>query len=345
MDKIESLLFYDADELNNMQIDPMFFVVEDMLPIGLSILASPPKFGKSWLCMMLSIAVSSGTSFLGFRTNKSGVLYLALEDSYQRLQDRMNKVLRGMKPNDLFTMSIQCRDLGHGLIQQLEEYLENKPDTKLIIIDTFAKIRSDCKRGESAYTQDYREAGALKQFADNHKICVLLVHHTKKMRDVGDIFANISGTMGLTGAADTMIVLSKDDRMDEQTKLSITGRDVDMNEYQMQFDKEKCRWNILGKAEDVEKEYEAERYYSNPIICTIKKLLQQEKGLWKGSASEIIQASRYFQEPIYENAQSLGRSINKLQEDMFLYDKIVYRAIKNGTGSKIHEFSVADGRY
>jgi len=93
-DKIEPLSFHAADELKSMEIDPMFFVVENMLPTGLSILASPPKFGKSWLCMMLSIAVSSGKSFLGFRTNKCGVLYLALEDSYQRLQDRMNKVLR-----------------------------------------------------------------------------------------------------------------------------------------------------------------------------------------------------------------------------------------------------------
>ena len=95
VDKIEPLFFHAADELKNMEIEPMFFVVENMLPVGLSILASPPKFGKSWMCMMLSIAVSNGTPFLGFKTNKSGVLYLALEDSYQRLQDRMSKVLRG----------------------------------------------------------------------------------------------------------------------------------------------------------------------------------------------------------------------------------------------------------
>lgn len=345
VDKIEPLFFHAADELKNMEIEPMFFVVENMLPVGLSILASPPKFGKSWMCMMLSIAVSNGTPFLGFKTNKSGVLYLALEDSYQQLQDRMSKVLRGAQASNLFAMSIQCRDLGHGLIQQLEEYLQERPETKLIVIDTFAKIRSDCKRGESAYTQDYREAGALKQFADAHKICILLVHHTKKMRDIGDVFANISGTMGLTGASDTMIVLSKDDRMDEQTKLSITGRDVDMNEYQMQFDKDSCRWHILGTSEDVEKEQALERYNTHPIVETVRKLLQQNKGTWRGTASELIQSSRYFQTPIYENAQTLGKAISKLQEDMFLNDKILYNPIKNGTGSKIHEFSVANNNH
>lgn len=340
IEKVESLSFHIASDLEQMEIDPMFFIVEGLLPTGLSILASPPKFGKSWLCMMLSTAVSGGTSFLGFKTNKCGVLYLALEDSYARLQDRMAKVLRGAKANSLLAMSIQCRDLGHGLIQQLEEHLHERPETKLIIIDTFAKIRSDCKRGESAYTQDYREAGVLKQFADSHKICILLVHHTKKMRDLGDIFANISGTMGLTGASDTMIVLSKDDRMDEQTKLSITGRDVDMNEYQMQFDKEQCRWHILGKSEDIEQELAFEKYNNHPIVNTVRKLLQQEKGTWRGTASELIQASRYFQTPIYESAQTLGKTISKLQEELFSNDRILYKSIKNGTGSKIHEFSM-----
>lgn len=142
--------------------------------------------------------------------------------------------------------------MGHGLIEQLTKFIEQNPQTKLIVIDTFAKIRADMRRSESAYTADYREAGQLKAFADAHKICVVLVHHTKKKHDISNVFANISGTQGLTGAADTMFVLSKENREDENTKLSITGRDIEMQDYRMNFNKECCRWHILGASDEME---------------------------------------------------------------------------------------------
>lgn len=335
---IEQLSVIRADELDTMQLEKPFFVVEKILPCGLVIVASPPKYGKSWLVLDMCIAAARGTKVLGFKTNKTGVLYLALEDSYSRLQERMKKVLNGRTAPKEFAVSIKALDLGHGLIKQLEDYLSKCPETRLIVIDTFAKIRAEMRKGESAYTADYREAGTLKAFADNHKICLVLVHHTKKMRDIGDVFANISGTMGLTGAADTMIVMSKESRDDENTKLSITGRDVEMQDYQMNFNKECCRWHILGTADEVEERRALEEYNANPLVLTIRKLLQQNRDGWTGGASEIINASRMFKTPVRDKAQSLGKSIAKVQDLLFQQDNILYEPIKNGTGASKHRF-------
>ncbi len=337
-EEIEQLSFIRADELDSMQLEKPFFVVEKLLPCGLALVVSPPKYGKSWLVLDVCISVATGTKVLGFKTNKCGVLYLALEDSYNRLQERMKKVLNGRIAPKEFATSIRAADLGHGLIKQLEDYLTKCPETKLIVIDTFAKVRADMKRGESAYTADYREAGLLKTFADAHKLCVVLVHHTKKDGNPNDVFLNINGTSGLTGASDTMIVMSKEKRSDENTKLSITGRDVEMQEYSMNFNKDCCRWHVLGTADEVEERKAIEEYNENPLTLTIRKLLNQNKDGWTGGATELINASRMFKTPIRDKAQSIGKSISKIQDLLFQQDNILYEPIKNGTGASKHRF-------
>lgn len=340
-EEISPLSFIRADELNSMKLEKPFFLVEDMLPVGLAIIASPPKSGKSWYSLDLCVSVATGTKFLGHMTNKSGSLYLALEDSNCRLQERLKKVLNGRTPPKDFAMSIKALDLEHGLLGQLEGFLKENPNTKLIVIDTFQKIRNAIKRGESAYTADYREAGQLKSFADLHKICIMLVHHTKKAKDLSDTFANVSGTMGLTGAADTMIVMSKENREDEETKLSLTGRDIEMQEYQMKFNKDCCRWHLLGTSDELEDRRIAEEYNKNPIILTIRQLLQQNQSGWTGSAGELISSSKEFDTPIREIGQKIGKSIEKLQDMLFQQDNIIYEPVKNGSGAKKHRFYFA----
>lgn len=160
----------------------------------------------------------------------------------------------------------------------------------------------------------------------------------RKMRDASDVFANISGTAGISGAADTMIVLNKEKREDENTKLSVTGRDVEMQDYQIQFNKDTCRWHLLGATDEVEEMRAIEKYNSSPIVLTIRKLLKQNKIGWTGSATEIVNASRMFKTPIFDNAQKIGQIIGQYQKLLFEQDNILYEPVKNGTGAKKHRF-------
>jgi RecA-family ATPase len=332
------LAYIKADALDSMQIEKPFFVVEKILPIGLGVLASPPKYGKSWLGLDLCISVATGTKFLGFDTNRSDVLYLALEDSNARLQERMRKVLNGRKAPTGLGYAIRAGTLQHGLIEQLEKYIEENPNVKLIVIDTFQMIRGESKKGQSAYAADYSDCSQLKTFADSKKICLLIVHHMRKMRDVSDTFANISGTAGISGAADTMITMSKENRDDENTKLSITGRDVEMQDYQIQFNKNTCRWQMLGASNEVEELQAIREYDNSPIVLTIKKLLEQNREGWTGSATELIDASMFYNTPIRDDSRKLGKSIGKYQDLLYRQDNIIYKAISNGSGAKKHSF-------
>lgn len=322
---VEPLKTISAQELQQKEIPPARFVVVDMLPQGLSMLASPPKYGKSWFVLDLCLSVASGNLFLNHRTNKSGCLYLALEDSERRLKNRMSKLLLNQKAPEGFNYATTARTISNGLLDQLEEYLSGHPDTALIVIDTLQKVRDSSGR-ENAYSADYRDGSALKGFADKHGICILLVHHLRKMADDGDVFNRISGTNGLFGSADTAMVLSKAKRSDTQTTLSITGRDVDTTDTVLEFNKDTYKWRVLGDLEDRMEQKRRDEYERNPIVQTIRILLQRSPLGWTGTAAEL------FQECIEKagtypakNEQVMSREVKRLAPLLFEWDGIIYK--------------------
>lgn len=337
--KKKTLKYLEGDKLQGLDLPPVEFVVENLFPIGLNLIASPPKYGKSFLVLDLCLSVATGSNFLGFKTNKADCLYLALEDSFNRLKERMNKVLDGKPAPSGFVSTINASNISNGLIEELTTFLTDKPNTKLIVIDTFQKIRCDGTRGQSAYATDYNQMDPLKKFADQNKICILLVHHTKKDRDVSDVFGNISGTQGIFGSCDTVVVLSKEDRTDSDTKMSVVGRDIEMNEYQMQFDKEKCKWKRVGTTEEFELEKARREYEANPIVATIKKLLSIEPMGWSGTSSNLLEAGKtYAGCYLADSANALGKQLNIIEKPLFEFDYILHKVVKNGSGGKKHSF-------
>lgn len=343
--KPEKLPTFSAAELQDKKLPPLKFIVNNVLPQGLALLASPPKYGKSWLVLDLCLSVAAGKPFLGRGTQKTGCLYLALEDSARRLQDRMNKILVGEKAPDNCNFLLTAPDLGNGLIEALDNYVSEKPQTGLIVIDTLQKIRAPANGKESAYGADYREVGALKKFADKRGICVLLVHHLRKMVDDLDPFNMISGTNGLMGAADTSFVMTRKARADKETKLSYTGRDIDQNEVVMQFNKADYRWHILGNADEIEEKHAEEEYEQDPIVLTIKKLLKQSPAGWSGTMQDLLEAGKHFAGTyLAATSRDLSSKVKALEKPLFDYDGIVHTRKKNGrSGGSKHRFYFRTG--
>lgn len=242
---------FDALELQGENVDPPSWIVRDVLPTGLAILCAPSKIGKSWMMMQLGLAVAEGKDFLDFKTNQSGVLYYALEDSKARLKDRLNKLLKGKKAPTNLRFVTHADTVDSGLLEKIEEELRTFPGIKLIIIDTLQKVRGKAIRNESMYSGDYREMAKLKEYADNHKVCMLFVHHLRKMLDETDVFNMISGSTALMGAADTIFIISKKKRNDENANLSMTGRDIAQSDLVIAFSKADYVWVVEGTAEEV----------------------------------------------------------------------------------------------
>lgn len=334
-----------ASDLVGKQLDPIRFFVDGFIPQGLSILSAPPKYGKSWFVLDLCLSVCRGSEFLGMKTEKSDCLYLALEDSMNRLQSRMRKVLGdSIAPNNL-DYAIQANTLDTGLMQQLESYYAEHPNAGLIVIDTFQKIRGASGRNEGAYKYDYRETGMLKAFADRHKIAILLVHHLRKMADDADPHNRISGTNGIMGAADTSIVLTRTKRGDENTTLSLTGRDVDTAEYELSFDTDACRWKVLGDSAVLYAQRKEKEYRNDPFVQTISYLLNNSKDKqWRGSLSKLITASKGFPFQINETPTKLSRRLKDLEPELEYNSGITFETWSKGKngGGRTYTFYLSE---
>jgi len=234
---------FRADELQAMTFPPQRFAVPELVPEGLSILAGAPKLGKSWMALEMALAVASGGRFLGALPVEQGpALVLALEDGQRRLRDRMEMLLG---PGEPFPRDLHVwLDKPSRLLDELDEHLADEPETRLVIIDTLGKVRPPSPAGGPTYADDYRVAGSLQRFAIERGLAVLVVHHTRKGR--GDDFVEgVSGTYGITGAADAVILLDRD-RGADGALLHVTGRDL-RDDLAWRLDRVGPAWHLVEK--------------------------------------------------------------------------------------------------
>ena len=239
MTKLETI---NAEDLQNRTYEPTHFLVDELIPEGLHILAGAPKIGKSWLALWLCLCVSQGQPLWNFATTQGEVLYLSLEDSFQRIQTRLFDLTEDAPPTLHF--AIMADTLRHGLEQQIEQFLAEHPTTKLVVIDTLQRVRS--AGGDSnLYANDYQDVGLLKQLADQHHIAILLIHHLRKLHD-DDPMNMISGSTGLSGAADSAFVLQKNARSANAASLHCTGRDIPDRTLKLELDEDDHVWKLLA---------------------------------------------------------------------------------------------------
>ena len=301
---------FTAAELDKMNLPPVQWAVPGLLPAGLSFLVAAPKMGKSWMALDLCLAVASGGEWLGRKVNQGPTLYLDLEDSANRAQARMRTLLDGFTAApETCTFRLLAPILGPDLFKILDEWVTANPGAKVVCIDTFQKIKPATGKNETSYSADYRICAPLQSWAQQYNICVLLVHHTNKNKGSTDIFEGINGSQGLMGSADAVLMLTKGDgRFAEEATLSVTGRDVDMNQYAARFNKANCRWELLGTIE----EQALQSFESNPAVLTIKDLTAG--GEWKGTVQELAEEvlERYPDTDLPETAQGLRSYFSKV---------------------------------
>lgn len=259
--------------------EPKTPVIENLLYSGTYLFVGAPKVGKSFFMAQLAYHISSGLDLWNYKVNKGTVLYLALEDDYARLQQRLYSMF-GAEGNDNLHLATHSQQLGEGLDKQLEFFISQHKDTKLIIIDTLQKIR-EMSTDRFNYGSDYDIVTRLKKFSDNNNICLLLVHHTRKQQ-ADDCFETISGTNGLLGAADGAFLLQKEKRTSTKAFLDIVGRDQQDQRLHLEFNRGRCFWNFI-KAEN-----ELWILPEDPLLETVARIVDAERTEWVGTATELI---------------------------------------------------------
>lgn len=273
-------------------------VIEGLLYQGTYLFVGSPKIGKSFFMAQLAYHVSTGTPLWDYPVKKGTVLYLALEDDYRRLQERMYRMFGTDSTENLY-FSVSSKPLGNGLTDQLSGFIREHPDTTLVIIDTLQKIR-EVDSDSYSYAKDYEIINQLKQFSDSWGICLLLVHHTRKQKS-SDNFDMISGTNGLLGCADGAFMLYKETRTSNKATLEISGRDQQDQKIHLIRDEEKLCWNFEKAETELWKEP------PEPLLECIANLVTEENPTWQGTATELIEKLGLDMKP---NVVSLKLNVN-----------------------------------
>ncbi len=234
----------DGATLMSQPLRPPNFIVDSLLSQGLHILAGSPKVGKSWLALWLAVTVAKGEPVWGMAVKPGSVLYLCLEDSQLRIQNRLFQITEDAPATVHFCTEASL--LGHGLEEQLENFLAERPDTVLVIIDTLQMVRNT--RYDNTYANDYRDLSALKQIADHHGLALLLIHHLRK-EPAEDVFNRISGTTAISGAVDTSLTLVEEHRGSRRAKLFCVGRDIEYREMELERNGDNV-WEVISDSRD-----------------------------------------------------------------------------------------------
>mgnify|MGYP003093276038 FL=1 len=244
---MKELKMYSSEYIMNTQMKPIEYCVDGLISQGLFILAGAPKVGKSWLALDMCLSIAKREKVLGKATSCGHVVYLSLEDSLIRLQNRLYELTDD--PSDNLHFAIMAESISNGLPEQIEYCRKRFDDLKIVVIDTLQKVRNE---SESSYSSDYKELSVLKSLADKLGIAIVLVHHTRKCSD-SDPFNMISGSTGLSGCVDGSMVLIESKRGSRKAKLHCVGRDIENQEINVVF--ENSRWKVSDDIKNVKPNY------------------------------------------------------------------------------------------
>ncbi|MDO4458878.1 MAG: helicase RepA family protein [Clostridia bacterium] len=288
-DDFNENFFCDPYHLNTISMNELYDTVYESRPPlidgflypGTYLFVGAPKLGKSFLMAQIAYHVSTGTKLWDFPVRKGTVLYLALEDDYHRLQKRMYQMF-GIESTEDLHFAVNAESLGNGLDKQLENFLWDHPKTSLIIIDTLQKVR-EVSGDNYSYANDYEIITKLKNFADEHRLCLILVHHTRKQQS-SDKFDMISGTNGLLGAADGAFLLRKEKRTSNSAVLEVSGRDQQDQKLHLTRNTDRLLWELQKVETELWKEP------PEPLLDQIAQFINAENPDWSGTATEFVEA-------------------------------------------------------
>lgn len=240
---------------------PPRWIVDGIMSEGLTLLVGSPKQGKSLMALNLALTIAGGGKALAdVPVDQASVLYLSLEDKHRRVKDRAIKMLKGL-PDDVRREAGRrlhvCTDWprqSEGGLELLDLWLAKHKDAGLVIIDVWNRFQPQHGPGGSAYRQDAEDVAQVKGFCDRRGIAGLIVHHDRKVQGGGkaeeDFVASISGTQGIAGSADGIMVLVRN-RNEVAAELKITGRDVEERVLSLEFSKDTLSWKSLGGLDKV----------------------------------------------------------------------------------------------
>ncbi len=298
-------------------------VVDKLFYPGLYIFAGAPKKGKSFAMLQIAYQISTGSPLWGHPVRQGPCLYLALEDKFARLQSRLYQMFDA-NPSDNLYLAVLAKQIGDGLEKQIEGFVREHPGTKLVIIDTLQKVRPGKSAARNEYAADYEAIGPLKNLADQLSICIIMVHHTRKMESE-DPFETVSGTNGLSGAVDGTFIFKRSRGSTPATAtIDITGRDVVEQRIYLTRDERTMLWQF---------DHTDDAFWDDPpdpLLEAVAAFLSPERPEWNGTPTALVEALGVDMKP-----NTLSMKLNVKASQLHADYGIRYKSSRNHAGRNI----------
>ena len=298
LDRIKGI---DAAMLMGLQFPEPVWVVDELIPEGVIIFAGKPKAGKSVLALNLCVAIAKGGRFFGKDIEQGNVLYLHLEDNQRRIQNRISYMTlaeeyAGQDATDGLQhlhLYYEWPRMGEGGLRSLDLFLTETP-CRLVAIDTFKMFQPMLSRRDekkNQYEIDYDRLSSLRYICEKHHTTVMPIMHARKQASE-DPIDMISGTLGLSGAVDNVMVLHN--RRGLRANLYFQGREVDTLEYTIGYFKDSWTWQMIGKASEVfftesqQEVLQCVRECTKPVTAMTPTEIAASTGIKKGYIQQKI---------------------------------------------------------
>ena len=339
---VKPLKSVTAAQIEDSKLQPPPFIIDGILPAGMTIFAAPPKTGKSWFCLDMACSIATGQPFLGRRCTPGTVLYLDLESKDYRVQDRLKKA--GLTGPENLHLVFESERLNGGLLEQLATWKEHHPDTTVVIVDTLGRVKGVQAKNSDAYTADTVSLAPLQAWALNNGVALICVTHLRKTGSAryeadADPFERITGSNAQFGVADTAWIIAGK-RSSDEMRFVASGRDIESIDLAITFDKKHCRWICLGDAVSREAIIARRNYEENPIVQAIREGLRESNtGHFQCTANDLFNRILSYRDTAVSGTVDMGRKLNMLSEQLYAYDRIVYRKSNSRRNNgRMHSF-------
>jgi hypothetical protein len=308
----------DAADLLALDIEPPRTIIEGIISAGTTVIASLPKLGKSWMVLQMAVESVLGGTFLDRQVEQGSVLFLPLEDGRGRTQSRLRKVLAGRTlPRGKLTVRWDAPPLGEGMEGLIEEWLDTHPDATMVIVDTLGRVRTPGDGRRNAYQVDVQDVGRLQSLVRDRSVALLLVHHTKKGKE-DDFVAQVSGTLGIAGSADTILIVNRK-RLVEIGTVEVTSRELPEAEIAVRFTE--STWHsapdaLPGASAAKMAVYDAISLHGPLWPVAIGRLLRSERTAVQHHCSSLLQDGAIVRTAAgYATAESVGMQSASTDDD------------------------------
>lgn len=186
------LPFYSMKDLLQLEVPPMQWLVQDLIPAEtINLLVAPPGTGKSLVCLDLAMSVVTDRLFLGRGCRSGTVLYLAAEDGWKRVHWRASDWVKahGATGEQLdrfrvmpFSLQVAtgnddsveaARDAWEQLYRTVDFF-----DPILIILDPFVELHEGLDENDAAQMSGLIRN--LRKLVRGKDRAMIITHHDRK---------------------------------------------------------------------------------------------------------------------------------------------------------------------